>query len=247
MKTNILQKLLWVILFGVIALGPVRIAYAGIVFQDDFAGTTIDPDEWDVSIVRQDNPGIPADQYGSYGQDEHLWFRIDYGNIARGQAITKRTFTEQDSVIEVEVWQDSISGWQDWPINMVTHLGAFGYYNYQWHWTVQWVDSQGNDQMRHDFPFIATAGIKYKMKIQLQDEILSWHLDLDDGQGYRLLHSTTDFSLSYAPSWLEPDYFERIALTSTDIGTTSYDNIVVTPEPATIALLALGTLILRRR
>lgn len=199
-----------------------------IVFQDDFTGTTIDTDKWDVSVVMHYDPETPAPQYGSYGQDDALWFRVGQQNIARGQAITKRTFGEEDNIVEVEVWQDEVSGWQDWPIGLDTHLGSFGYYNYGWHWTVQWLDSHGEQQLMYGFPLPpVTPWTKYKMKIQLDEGLLSWHLDLDDGEGYRLLHSTGDFSVPFTPPWMEPDRFERVVLLSTDIGITFYDNVVV--------------------
>ncbi len=199
-----------------------------IVFQDEFSGTTIDTDKWDVSVVMNYDPDTPAPQYGSYGQDDALWFEIYQQNIARGQAITRRTFSEEENIVEVEVWQDEVSGWQDWPISLISHLGAFGYYNAGWHWTVQWIDSQGEHQLIYGFPLPAvTPWTKYKMKVQLDEGLLSWHLDLDDGEGYRLLHSTGDFSVPFNPPWMEADHFERVGLFCTDIGTTYYDNLVV--------------------
>lgn len=165
MKTTLSQLHFRIILCGIIVFVCIRGTEAGIVFQDDFAGTAIDTNKWDVSVVMHWDPETPAPQYGSYGQDEHLWFDINTQNIARGQAITRRTFTEQDNVVEVEVWQDNVSGWQDWPISLVTHLGSFGYYNYQWGWTAQWVDSQGQDQKENYLTLpAATPGTK------IQDE-----------------------------------------------------------------------------
>ena len=249
MRIRFYRDVLWIILVLIVTLGPVTVSKAGIIFQDDFAGTVIDTTKWDVSVVMHNDPEHPpADAFGSYGQNDALWFDISYDNMVRGHAISTQTFTELDSVVQVEVWQDEISGWQDWPIFLSTHLGVLGYYNADNQWIAYWTDSKGELQSIKDSSWPnPEPWTHYQLKIEVEDDVLSWHIDLGDGQGYQLLYSTTDFSFPSQSNWSEQEYMGKIVLASTDIGTTYYDNLLVTPEPTTICLMGLGSLFFLRR
>lgn len=229
MTNNPILNFACIILIGIAVLGSWALSNAEVVFRDDFAGIAVDTTKWrEVSVVLSHDPQTPAPQYGSCGQDEHLWFLITEGDSARGHAITKRTFTPEDNLIEVEVWQDDVPSWQDWPIFLITHLAAFGYYNGGFgdpQWYAEWIDSQGQRQLLAlPFPRV-TPWTKYKMSIQLVNGVLTWRLESPNGRACGFY--TMDFSLPHNSHWQHPDYPNRIILASSDIGTTYWDNLLV--------------------
>jgi len=81
-------------------------------------------------------------------------------------------------------------------------------------------------------------------QIMADDQIGFWA-----GSGTLSRHYVVDYSAALAAMGPTPGYVEIIFLTNNDSihNTAYYDNVVLTPEPMTIALLGLGGLFLRRR
>lgn len=205
-----------------------------IVFQDDFSGTSVDPAKWLVygcNLWPQGDALDPWWQHTYWEQADSIGLRVTHENWAEAHARSVQRFTEGCTSYEVEVWQDDGSGWQDWPINFFTPYGKFGYYNFNWHWTVEWTGAGGEKRIATNvFPEAMQPWTHYRLKVAREEARLCWYIDNNDGTGYRLVYSTDDFSFPFMVvghllGSVEPVY--HIWLTNTDLGTTHYDNVVV--------------------
>ena len=203
-----------------------------IVFHDDFSGTTIDPGKWRIHCRHaypQHDGGEPWWLYTFWKQDDSLQLRVTHQNLVWIVARSARHFGEECRSYEVEVWQDDVSGWQDWPIGFITPYSKFGYYNCGWHWTIEWTGADGEHRLVQDvFPEPFQPWVHYRLKVAREGDELCWYIDNSDGAGYRLVYSTTDFSFPF----LFPHPVYHIALDISDRGTTYYDNVVVRGRPS---------------
>ena len=216
------------------------------VFTDDFSGTALDPTKWTIQI--DTNPGGDPSK-AHWRQDDSLQMMWDTPNTGYVRAISVPTFdTSYVDTYEVKTWQDGTSDPIDWAIQMITPVGLIGYFNNQGHWVAQWADSDGDNVYAFHLlgDDVVEAGTEYGMKIQVRGSRLEFYLDLADGPGYQLAHSTEDFSLPYthlangepvAPG-------SHVVLSSSDVEWTYYDDLVVSrviPAPSTlVGLLGMG-------
>lgn len=205
-----------------------------VVFSDDFTGTTIDPSKWRV-FCRHNYPQFDGSEpwwlYTFWEQDDSLQLRVTHQNLVWVVARSLERFTEACTSYEVDVWQDDVSGWQDWPIIFTTPYGEFGYYNAGGGWTAKWTSGGGENRAAANvFPEAAQPWVHYRLRVSREANQLCWYLDNGDGSGYRLVHSTDDFSFPYVRrghliDTAEPIY--HIWLASTDLGVTHWDNVAV--------------------
>jgi len=212
-------------------------ARGGVLFSDDFTGSTIDSAKW--TIVKEGPQAICQ-------QNENLqmWWDRSYAWML---AVSAPTFDVTADTVEVNAWQDTTSDYQGYPVSLGSHLGLLAYYNANipnsWRWTAEWTNASGG--------FSAAVGLLgalrwtdrpadtvYSLKIHLDGDTLEWYLDIGDGQGYQLAYSTKDFSVPFQVA----NFQNHVTLGDSDSGWTFYDDLRVTPEPATLSLLALGGL-----
>jgi len=218
--------------FTILALTVETSGPDDIVFEDDFSGTSIDPAKWRVygrHAYPQHDGEDPWWLYTFWKQDDSLQLRVTHQNLVWIVARSAQQFGEECTSYEVEVWQDDVSGWQDWPIGFITPYSKFGYYNHGWHWTIEWTGADGGHRLvQNIFPEPFQPWVHYRLKVAREGDELRWYLDDSDGTGYRLVYSTTDFSFPF----LFPHPVYHITLDIEDLGTTYYDNIVVRGRPS---------------
>ncbi|MHB0947211.1 MAG: PEP-CTERM sorting domain-containing protein [Sedimentisphaerales bacterium] len=107
--------------------------------------------------------------------------------------------------------------------------------------------------------FDKTQDLSYELVLNFSSDVAS--LRIDNGAGWSSQVTVTfgidDWTAAYPDSYgyLSPENFTQAALFANlynegavgDMDTASFGNIAVTPEPATIAVLSLGGLLLRRK
>ena len=172
-----------------------------IVFSDDFAGTTIDPSKWRV-FCRHNYPQFDGSEpwwlYTFWEQDDSLQLRVTHENLVWVTARSLQRFTQASTSYEVEVWQDDVSGWQDWPIIFTTPYGEFGYYNAGGRWTVKWTNGSGENRvLANVFPETAQPWVHYRLKISREADWLRWYLD--NGVGVKWRWDTPDSPVGLSP------------------------------------------------
>lgn len=205
-------------------------SWSEVVFEDNFAGTVIDPAKWQ---TRTPCAYSDADcgAYASVSQNESLQLTVTRGNYVFAQAVSTMKFNNTVTSFECETWQDETSSWQDYPFVMITPLGGFAYYNI-WHWQIDWRDKNGVPQTNHSLSMPAMEPWQhFKLKIQLSGNELQWLYDLGDGSGHQLAFSTTDFSLPYPGNSLPAEDIGKLIFSISDQRTTYVDNVRVQTTP----------------
>ena len=235
-KGRVIAGIFTLVLVAAFLLSASMPALAAVVFEEDFAGTVIDPAKWitRAACAYGNYPYDDCSPYAEVTQNESLSLTVNRGNYLFAEAVSVQTFDDSVTAVECEVWQDEVSSWQDWPFLMDTPLAGFGYYNYNNYWHAHWRNTLGefirvtNLPMPHLEPWQ-----RFKLRVQVSGDELQWMYDLGDGAGYRVVYSTTDFSLPFLDKDAPVEETGKLRFRASDQRTTYVDNVRVESSAAT--------------
>ena len=221
-----MKKALITIVLCTMAIAAAKGSVAGIVFEDDFGGSTLDFTKWDIYDAHTCTP------HGSVTQNDELIITLPDNNDNCGAmgVYSRMTFGDYTDNIsyEVEFRTTLLHNWQDSPLFFQTAIGGFVYDN-TGGWNAAWRRSMTEYGGTY-FDTSPLTGQTYRLKVEIVNGVLKFWRGVDGG-AYSLVHSVDagDFVL-YDNT--------KIKLKQSDRGPTYYDNLIVRSSVQPLILIA---------
>lgn len=208
--------------------------HADVIFQDDFAGTTIDAGKWEIFDAR-----YCSETVSTVSQDYQLIIDINPSNDNCGMlgvvSVDRFDGYTDNIAYEVAFSTTSLHNWQDSPLDFVTPLGKISFNNAGTggiKWAVQYDNASGSRQTIRPTTFGDIYDHQYLLKMEVADGVLNFLVN-EDQSGYTIIHTVPagGFGIpfnsnqgNYPP---QSEIGGRVMLLQADRGPSYYDDLVV--------------------
>jgi hypothetical protein len=174
---GVMKKILLTVALYTLTILTTEGSVAGVVFEDDFSGTTLDLTKWEIYDAHTCTP------HGSMIQDDELVIILpDNNNNCGAMGVYSRmTFGDytDDISYEVDFHTTLLHNWQDSPLFFLTAIGGFVYDN-SGGWNAAWRRSS----TEYGGTYFDTSPLTeqtYRLKVEVAGGVLKFWRGADGG------------------------------------------------------------------